>query len=82
MAEEYKVGLFAIVAVAAVAGVNAWLRGSVWYALGPAIVYAAYFIKLRVRKLRDKPQVVLIILSVVSFAMIVCEQPSSIHFWK
>ena len=70
MAEEYKVGLFAIVAVAAVAGVIAWLGGPVWYAVGPALVYAAYFIKLRVRGLRDKPSIVMGILTVVSLAMI------------
>jgi hypothetical protein len=51
--------------------VIAWLAGPVWYAIGPAIVYAAYFIKLRVRGLRDKPQTVMGILSVVSLAMIV-----------
>jgi hypothetical protein len=71
MAEEYKVGMFALLAVAIVAIVIAWLAGPVWYAIGPAIVYAAYFIKLRVRGLRDKPQTVMGILSVVSLAMIV-----------
>ena len=70
MAEEYKVGLFALVAVAAVAVIIAWLGGPIWYAVGPAIVYAAYFIKLRVRGLRDKPQRVIMILSVVALAMI------------
>ena len=70
MAEEYKVGIFALLAVAVVAIVIAWLGGPVWYAIGPAIVYAAYFIKLRVRKLRDKPQTVIGILTVVSIAMI------------
>jgi hypothetical protein len=70
MREEYKVGLFALAAVAVVAGVITWLGGPTWYAVGPAIVYAAYFIKLRVRKLRDRPQVIMLILSVVSVAMI------------
>jgi hypothetical protein len=55
IAEEYKVGLFASLAVAAV---------------GPAIVYAAYFVKLRLRGLRDTPQTVMIILTVVSLAMV------------
>jgi hypothetical protein len=71
MAEEYKVGLFAIGSVAAVAGVIAWVGGPVWYAVGPAIVYAAYFIKLRVRGLRDKPSTMIRIVTVVSPAMIV-----------
>lgn len=70
MAEGYKVGLFAIVSVAAVAGVIAWMGGPVWYAVGPAIVYAAYFTKLRARGLRDKPSTVIGILAVVSLAMI------------
>jgi hypothetical protein len=70
MPEEYKVGLFAIVSVVAVAAVIAWLDGPVWYAVGPAIVYAAYFIKLKVRGLRDKPSSIIGILAVVSLAMI------------
>jgi hypothetical protein len=70
MAEEYKVGLFAIVAVATVAGVISWLGGPTWYSVGPALVYAAYFIKLRVRGIRDNPQTVMVILTIVSLAMI------------
>lgn len=70
MAEEYRVGVFALVAVAVVAGVIAWLGGPVWYAVGPAIVYAAYFVKVKIRGLRDKPLHVMSILTVVSLAMI------------
>lgn len=70
MPDEYKVGAFAAVAVIAVAGVIALVGGPVWYATGPALVYAAYFVKLRVRGIRDKPLTVMLVLTVVSFAMI------------
>ena len=70
MPEEYGVGVFAIAAVVTVAGVLAWLGGPVWYSVGPALVYAAYFVKVRVRGIRDKPLHVVLILTVVSLAMI------------
>jgi hypothetical protein len=46
------------------------LDGPIWYAVGPAIVYLAYFVKMRIRGLRDKPSTVIFILAVVSLAMI------------
>ena len=70
MAEEYRVGVFALVCLGAVAAVLASLGGPVWYAIGPAIVYVAYLVKVKVRGLRDKPRVVMLILAVVSLAMI------------
>ena len=70
MAEEHKLGLFALALVVAVAAVIAAIGGPVWYAVGPAIVYAAYFTKLRVRGIRDKPLVVASVLAVVALAMI------------
>ena len=70
MAEEYRVGVFALVCLAGVAAVLASLGGPVWYAIGPALVYVAYLVKLKVRGLRDNPRVVMFILTVVSLAMI------------
>ena len=70
MAEEYRVGVFALVCVGVVAALLASLGGPVWYAIGPAIVYAAYLVKVKVRGLRDKPRVVVLVLAVVSLAMI------------
>ena len=70
MAEEHKVGVFAVVAIAAVAGVIAWFGGPIWYAVGPALVYFAYLLKVKIRGLRDKPLHVMLVLAVVSLAMI------------
>jgi hypothetical protein len=70
MPEEYRVGVVAIGCVASVAGVLAWLGGPVWYSVGPALIYAAYFVKLRVRGIRDKPVHVVFVLTAVSLAMI------------
>lgn len=70
MADEYKAGLFTLGSVAVVGAVIARLGGPIWYAVGPAIVYAAYFVKLRVRGLRDKPEQVILILTIVPLAMI------------
>ena len=70
MAEEYRVGVFALLCTIAVGAVIGLLGGPIWYAVGPAIVYVAYFVKVRVRGLRDKPSVVMLILAVVSLAMI------------
>ena len=63
-------GVFAVVCVAVVTGIIAWLGGPVWYAVGPALVYAAYWVKVNVRGLRDKPLHVMFVLTVVSLAMI------------
>lgn len=70
MAEEYRVGAFALLCVAVVGSVIGLLHGPIWYAIGPAMVYVAYFVKVRVRGLRDKPSVVMFILATVSVAMI------------
>lgn len=70
MADEVKVGLFTLACVILVVVVIHLFKGPVWYAVGPAIVYTAYFVKLKVRKLRDNPYVVMGILAVVSVAMI------------
>ena len=70
MAEEYKVGVFVLFCVVAVVAAIAWLGGPIWYAVGPLIVYLAYFVKVRVRGIRDNPHVVMFILAVVSLAMI------------
>jgi hypothetical protein len=70
VAEEYKVGVFALLCTVAVGAVIGLLRGPIWYAVGPAIVYVAYFVKVRVRGLRDKPSVVMFVLATVSVAMI------------
>jgi hypothetical protein len=70
MAEEYKVGIFALLCMVAVGVVIGWLDGPIWYAVGPAIVYVAYFVKVRIRGLRDKPGAVMFILATVSMAMI------------
>lgn len=70
MAEEYRLGIFALLCVVAVGSVIGLLSGPIWYAVGPAIVYVAYFVKVRVRGLRDKPSVVMLILAAVSLAMI------------
>jgi len=70
VAEEYKVGVFAVIAVAAVAGVIAWLDGPIWYSVGPALVYLAYLLKVKIRGIRDRPLQVMLVLAVVSLAMI------------
>ena len=70
MAEEYRLGVFAFLCVVAVGLVIGLLSGPIWYAVGPAIVYVAYFVKVRARGLRDKPSVVMLILATVSLAMI------------
>jgi hypothetical protein len=70
MAEEYKVGVFALLCMVAVGVVIGLLDGPIWYAVGPAIVYVAYFVKVRIRGLRDKPSTVIFILAAVSLAMI------------
>jgi hypothetical protein len=70
MAEEYKVGVFALLCMLAVGVVIGLLGGPIWYAVGPAIVYVAYFVKVRIRGLRDKPSVVMFILAAVSLAMV------------
>ena len=70
MAEEYRVGIFALLCTVAVGSVIGLLGGPIWYAVAPAIVYGAYFIKVRVRGLRDKPSVVMFVLATVSLAMI------------
>ena len=73
--EEYKVGLFALACVAGVAWCIGLLGGPVWYAVGPALIYLAYFVKLRVRRLRDKPWVIVLVLTVVSLAMVAFAVP-------
>ena len=70
MAEEYRIGVFALLCTVAVGAAIGLLRGPIWYAVGPAIVYVAYVVKVRVRGLRDKPSVVMFILATVSLAMI------------
>ena len=70
MAEEYRMGIFAVLCIVAVGAVIGMIRGPIWYAVGPAIVYLAYFFKVRVRGLRDKPNTVMFILATVSLAMI------------
>ena len=70
MPEEYRLGVFALLCVVAVGSVIGLLSGPIWYAVGPAIVYVAYFVKVRVRGLRDNPSVVMLILAAVSLAMI------------
>jgi hypothetical protein len=70
MPEEYKLGVFALACVAGVAWAIGWLGGPVWYAVGPALIYLAYFIKLKVRRLRDKPLHIVVVLTVVSLAMV------------
>ena len=63
-------GVFALLCTVAVGAAIGLLRGPIWYAVGPAIVYGAYVVKVRVRGLRDKPSVVMFILATVSLAMI------------
>ena len=70
MAEEYRMGVFALLCTVAVGAVIGLIGGPIWYAVGPAIVYVAYVVKARVRGLRDKPSVVMFILVTVSLAMI------------
>ena len=70
MAEEYRMGAFALLCIVVVGSVIGLLHGHIWYAVGPAIVYVAYFVKVRVRGLRDKPRVVMFVLATVSLAMI------------
>ena len=70
MAEEYRIGVFALLCTVAVGAVIGMLRGPIWYAVGPAIVYVAYFLKVRVRGVRDKPSAIMFILATVSLAMI------------
>ena len=70
MSELVKVGLFTAVCVAVSATAIASFRGPIWYTIGPVVVFTAYAVKLKLRKLRDEPRIVMAVILVVSIAMI------------
>jgi hypothetical protein len=70
MAEEYRVGIVALGLLAVTAGTITSLGGPAWYAVAPVVVYSAYLVKLKVRRRRDRPGIIMLVLAVVSLAMI------------
>jgi hypothetical protein len=70
MSDLLKVGVFAAICVAFTAIVIAWFNGPAWYAIGPGLVFAAYVVKLIIRKRPDDPRALRAVLFVVSVAMI------------
>ena len=71
MSELLKVGIFAAVCVAVSAAAITLFRGPVWYAVGPALVFTAYAVKLTLRKRGDEPRLVMGVILTVSLAMVV-----------
>ena len=71
MSKLLKVGVFAAISVAITAIAIALFGGPIWYAIGPGLVFAAYAVELKVKKLRDDPRAVMAIILVVSGIMIV-----------
>ena len=71
MSELLKVGIFAAVSVAVAAAAIALFHGPIWYTVGPVLVFTAYAVKLKLRKLRDEPRLVMGVIFVVSVAMVV-----------
>jgi hypothetical protein len=71
MSDLLKVGIFAAVSVAAAATAIGSFHGPIWYVLGPVLVFTAYAVKLKLRKLRDEPRLVMGVIFVVSVVMVV-----------
>jgi hypothetical protein len=69
MSELLKVGIFTALCVGVTATAIALFGGPVWYTLGSVVVFTAYAVKLKLRKLRDEPRIVMGVILVVSLAM-------------
>jgi hypothetical protein len=71
MSEIIKVGIFTAASLILAAFVIISFSGPVWYSVGPAVVFAAYAVKLKFRKLRDDPRIVMAVIFAVAVAMVV-----------